>query len=76
MDGEGQGRPCALGAGDFPCARFVEALAAGGFSGSVVYEWDRLWLPDLDPPESVLPDGAKAIFDWAGVSHAATTTRR
>lgn len=61
-----RGRACPLGTGDVPCARMVSALAQAGYAGPLVYEWDRLWLPDLAPPESVLPQAARTMYQWMG----------
>ncbi len=60
--------PCPLGHGEVPCAPFVTALASMAFDGWLVYEWDRLWLPDLAPPEAVLPGAVKRIYEWAGAA--------
>lgn len=60
------GRACPLGTGEVPCARFVAALAESGFHGPLVYEWDRLWLPDLAPAEAVLPQAVQAMYAWGG----------
>ncbi len=58
--------PCPLGEGEVPCDRFVAALASMRFTGWVVYEWDRMWLTGLAPPESVLPKAVQRIYEWAG----------
>lgn len=68
-------RACPLGSGEVPCARFVAALIESGFEGPLVYEWDRLWLPDLAPADAVLPDAARTMFAWAG-AHTATPAPR
>ncbi len=62
------GKPCALGSGKLPCRQFVGALAAGGFDGPLVFEWDRLWFPDLAPADAVLPVAAKQLFNWMAES--------
>jgi sugar phosphate isomerase/epimerase len=56
--------PCLLGEGDMPCREFIAALAGAGFDGPLVYEWDRLWLPELPAPEAALPVAAEQMFDW------------
>ncbi len=66
------GVPCPLGMGGVPCAAFVAALSSLGWGGWVVYEWDRLWLSDLAPPEAVLPGGVKRIYEWAGAASTRT----
>ena len=64
-DPAGARRPCPLGTGEVPNAAFVGALAASGYRGWVVFEWDRLWLPDLAPGEAVLASGVQRIFEWS-----------
>jgi sugar phosphate isomerase/epimerase len=60
------GHPCELGAGQVPCERFVRTLAAAGFDGPLVYEWDRAWMPELAPAEQVLGSAAARIWSWLG----------
>jgi sugar phosphate isomerase/epimerase len=60
------GRACPLGTGEVPCARFVAALTESGFAGPLVYEWDRLWLPDLAPAETILPQAVQTMYAWGG----------
>jgi sugar phosphate isomerase/epimerase len=66
------GRPCELGTGEVACEQFVRALAAAGFNGPLVYEWDRAWMPELAPAEQVLGAAAARIWSWLGGNvHAA-----
>jgi sugar phosphate isomerase/epimerase len=67
------GRPCELGAGEVGCEAFVRALAAAGFDGPLVYEWDRAWMPELAPAEQVLGPAAARIWSWLGGSIASPT---
>ena len=62
LDVEGQPRP--LGAGVLPCKQMVQTLVASGFDGPLVYEWDRLWFPNLAKAADVLPAAALQIFQW------------
>lgn len=64
------GVPCALGQGDLPAREFVQVLAASGFAGPLVYEWDRLWLPELAPADQVLADAARTLTQWAAARSA------
>lgn len=59
-----QHQPVPLGMGDTPCAEAVKALASSGFAGPLVYEWNRAWMPGLDPAEHVLPGAAKTLYRW------------
>jgi sugar phosphate isomerase/epimerase len=60
--------PCKLGDGEIPNESFVRTFAKAGFSGPVIFEWDRLWVPRLDPAEQVLAHAAQRLFAWAGSS--------
>jgi sugar phosphate isomerase/epimerase len=43
------------GEGEFPFTAMFESLARIGFNGFVSFEWEKLWHPELDPPEIALP---------------------
>lgn len=58
-------QPCRLGDGEIPCREFVTLLTRGGFAGPVVYEWDRLWMPQLASADEVLPHVASTMYQWA-----------
>jgi len=59
------GTPCPIGDGELNCAGLVRHLAKHAFSGWIVVEWDRLWMPDLAPPEAALAQAASRIRLWA-----------
>lgn len=69
------GKPVELGKGQLHAERFVKALAASGFSGPLVYEWDRAWMGALSgDPTPVLRHAAETIVRWVvggGVSTSA-----
>lgn len=65
------GRPCALGRGEVPCRAAVDALAETGFGGWVVYEWDRLWIGDLEPAEQALHAADETLHKWIGATGGA-----
>jgi sugar phosphate isomerase/epimerase len=44
-----------LGEGDVPVADAVGVLKAGGYDGWLTFEWEKLWHPDLAPPEIAFP---------------------
>jgi sugar phosphate isomerase/epimerase len=58
--------PCPIGQGGIPCRAAVAALARAEFSGWVVVEWDRAWIPGLAGAETVLPEAIKRVYEWAG----------
>lgn len=66
------GKPVALGQGEIACERFVRALAASGFDGPLVYEWDRAWMPELPLDDAQLKSAARAMFDWGIMSSDAS----
>jgi sugar phosphate isomerase/epimerase len=65
--------PCKLGEGDVACEKFVRTFASAGFDGPVIFEWDRLWMPRLDPAEQVLSHAAQRLFAWAGAPALVTS---
>lgn len=61
-----EGQPCPLGQGTVPNEVALRALAARGWSGPVVFEWDRAWRPALEAPDLTLPRAAQTLFGWIG----------
>jgi sugar phosphate isomerase/epimerase len=57
-------RAVPIGQGEMRCRETVEELARAGYTGWVVIEWDRLWLPDLAPAEAALPPMIDDLFRW------------
>jgi sugar phosphate isomerase/epimerase len=49
------------GGGDVPLAEMVELLRRGGYDGWLTLEWEKLWHPDIAPPEVALPAYAKYL---------------
>ena len=62
------GRPCPLGEGSASCERAVQALTRRGFDAWLVWEWDRMWIPDLAPADEVLGHAIRTISEWAGAT--------
>jgi sugar phosphate isomerase/epimerase len=75
-DLDAEGKPRMLGEGTLGCHAFVKALAASGFDGPLVFEWDRLWFPTLAPASEVLPGAAKLLFHWASEGMASGAPAR
>lgn len=67
-------RPCPIGEGTLRCRETVGALRT--FKGWVVVEWDRLWIPDLEPADSVLPRSLRRLYEWSGAETLAAATAR
>jgi sugar phosphate isomerase/epimerase len=61
--GEGSGF-VPLGEGTVGIEQFIKRLLGIGYEGYVSVEWDRLWLPSLDPAEEYLPDAHQRLKGW------------
>lgn len=54
-----------LGAGDLPLKEIFARFKADKFDGYMSCEWEKKWIPELDPPEKVFPHYAhKARALW------------
>ena len=62
--------PVELGTGELPNQAVVAALARQGFTGWLVYEWERAWIDGLASPELVLPKAAQTLSSWLGAGDA------
>ena len=54
-DADAANHPCLMGCGVLPCAQIARLLEQNGFDGYVSFEWEKMWLPELDGPEIALP---------------------
>lgn len=74
-----EGLPVRIGTGTLPCREFVEALAAARFTGPLVVEWDRAWMPNLEPADVALAGVAAELVGWsmgkAGTPRSAAAAR-
>ena len=63
------GKPCMLGMGELPVREFVESVrdtaAEWNTSPWMVFSWDRVWVDDLAPAESALPEAARKLAEWS-----------
>jgi hypothetical protein len=50
-----------LGEGDAEVARQIELLRGLLYDRYVVFEWPKMWVESLPPPESILPSVAKFL---------------
>lgn len=52
------GKPqyCRLGQGEVPIFEAIDALSKGGYKGYYSFEWEKLWHPELEEPETALAD--------------------
>lgn len=60
------GQPVPLGEGQIPCEQFTRELLKRGFSGPLVYEWDRAWRTGLAPAEVELAAASARVWGWLG----------
>jgi len=61
--GEGVGWT-ALGEGTVGVEAATRRLLGVGYAGWLSLEWDRLWLPGLEPAETYLPAAREALEGW------------
>jgi len=61
-DLDAHGRPVPLGEGVQPIREFVDALTKAPGAQWLVYEWDKLWMPDLADADDVLPMAAEGLI--------------
>jgi glucosamine-6-phosphate deaminase len=59
-DGKVPWPPAPPGEGDFPAARALSLLSAGG-DRWVSFEWEKRWHPEIEGPEAALP----RFLEWA-----------
>jgi sugar phosphate isomerase/epimerase len=45
-----------LGQGEVPIFEAVDALSKSGYKGYYSFEWEKLWHPELEDPETALAD--------------------
>jgi len=58
---DGKVRYVFIGAGDLPIRDILARMKADGYSGYLSFEWEKKWIPDLEPPEVVLPHYAHKL---------------
>lgn len=78
IKGHNAGTPCLLADGDDPSAEVVRSLAARRYTGTLVYEYDRLWHDDaaratLPTPEAALRHAIETIYSWLARSGRRTS---
>ena len=53
---DGKPQYCRLGQGEVPIFEAIDALSKGGYKGYYSFEWEKLWHPELEEPETALAD--------------------
>jgi sugar phosphate isomerase/epimerase len=54
-----------LGEGDVPVRDMLTLLLSGGYSGWVSVEWEKHWHPEIEEPETALPQHLRVLRAWA-----------
>ncbi|MFG0246025.1 MAG: sugar phosphate isomerase/epimerase family protein [Phycisphaerales bacterium JB052] len=71
-DTDDDGNPVMLGKGRFPIAKLIETLAEIDYDGWIVYEYPKLWEPELGTEsEEVLKHACDTLYDWVRSAQAA-----
>jgi sugar phosphate isomerase/epimerase len=55
-----------LGDGEVPLGDTIAALRDVGYDGALSLEWEKLWHPELDEPDAVLPRAVRYLRDLLG----------
>jgi sugar phosphate isomerase/epimerase len=58
---DGKPKYTRLGQGQVPIFEAIDALVKGGYKGYYSFEWEKLWHPELEDPETVLAHYPLAI---------------
>ncbi len=67
---KGDGRRYVLtGGGSVPVQEIVKTLAAGGYRGYYCFEWEKVWHPEIDDPESAIPHYATVMREFLKEAH-------
>lgn len=56
----------ALGKGDTPIMEAIDLLSKNGYKGYYSFEWEKLWHPEIEEPETALADYPLAIKKHIG----------
>ena len=69
--GSGEDRKYVLtGRGTVPIQRQIQSLRSIGYKGFYCFEWEKLWHPDLEDPETAIADFAHVVGDCLGNARA------
>jgi sugar phosphate isomerase/epimerase len=53
-----------LGEGEVPCHEIVRLLYRNGYTGYITAEWEKKWHPEIEEPETALPQHAQVLREW------------
>jgi sugar phosphate isomerase/epimerase len=69
--GTGEDRKYVLtGRGNVPIQRQIQALRSIEYKGFYCFEWEKLWHPEIDPPEIAIADYARVVGQCDGNARA------
>jgi sugar phosphate isomerase/epimerase len=57
-----------IGEGDVPVGEALELLRAGGYTGCLSFEWEKIWHPDLADAHIAFPDYVRKMRQLLGSS--------
>lgn len=52
---DGKEELCHIGQGEIPVTEVAQFLESKGYTGYHSFEWEKTWVPQLDPPEKAFP---------------------
>src|SRR5205085_2427302 len=59
-----------FGEGEFPAGKCLTLLKDAGYAGWFSLEWEKAWHPELEPPETALPQFPAKLRDLWGRASA------
>lgn len=63
------------GRGDVPVKRQVQSLVESGYQGYYSFEWEKVWHPEIEEPETAIADFSRVITEYLhSVGFKATST--
>jgi sugar phosphate isomerase/epimerase len=57
------------GRGNIPVRKQIEVLRATGYNGVFCFEWEKVWHPELQEPETAIADYARVVKGYFADSH-------
>ena len=66
----GERRYVLTGRGDVPVKRQIEVLSRGGYSGYFCFEWEKLWHPEIEEPETAFADYTRVAGGYIQSAHS------
>lgn len=67
-DADSHNNICHIGQGVLPVAEVVRVLEENSYDGYFSYEWEKMWIPELDIPEIALPKYVEFMRGLSGSS--------